>query len=769
MADQILIKGEKPLSISPVEPSPCSMACPLETNAKAYVSLIAAGRFAEALEVVRQTNPFPGICGRVCPHPCEDQCHRGEIDEPVSIATLKRFIADYELRRGAIPRYGRKGKKRGKVAVIGAGPTGLTCAADLAREGYKVRVFEALPVPGGMMATGIPPYRLPRDILRTEIAAIEALGVEIKPNTRIGDRVKFEDLVRKFDAVFIATGAQEPSGLGIPGEREVQHGLINWIPLLRECALDGGKKPGDNVVIVGGGNTAVDCARVVLRLGTKHAQILYRRSREEMPAFREEVADAEEEGVKIHFLSAPVRLLVEEGKLNGVKCVRMRLGKKDRSGRPRPIPIENSEYVIPCDAIIPAIGQQLDPSFLGEKHALSISKEQLLKVDPVTMATNQEGVFAGGDAVNGPASVVEAIAAGHRAARSMGRYLDGVPLRSHSAEVHPDLKEAKLDLPSPSKMPRIRSSRIGASERRYSFDEVELGLSEAQAVAEAERCMRCGMCLECTECVGVCDGKQVILEPAHPSKEPPSHKHEMLVRVPPEIHRRIAAQGTVSAEYQRKPYEVSAFTARVNEHLCTGCGLCEEICTYRAPRVLYQGDGVFTAQIDEDMCRGCGACVAVCPTDAIDQNHFTTERLERLITTGLRRRGRLPIVTFTCRWSRTMRSASSRLPTGIVPVMCTGRVGGGDVLRAFERGAAGVLVVGCANEDCHYGFGSQAANENLRRVSEILSLLGIDPRRVQSIRIPAEDRPDLVDVIRNFSAEIKKVGTDTIGKATWQR
>jgi NADPH-dependent glutamate synthase beta subunit-like oxidoreductase len=266
MADTIQIKGQRPLHVEPIDPSPCSVECPLGTNVKAYVSLIAAGRFLEALEVVRQTNPFPGICGRVCPHTCEDQCRGKEFGGPLSIAALKRFVADYELRRGAMPRYSRVCPKREKVAVIGSGPAGLTCAADLARGGYRVTVFEALPIAGGMMAVAIPAYRLPRDILAVEIAAIEALGVRIHLSTRVGDRPAFDELTREFKAVFIATGAQRLLRLGLPGEDDVQRGVVNWQCLLRGVALGRGEKPGDRVVVVGGGNTAVDSARVALRL-----------------------------------------------------------------------------------------------------------------------------------------------------------------------------------------------------------------------------------------------------------------------------------------------------------------------------------------------------------------------------------------------------------------------------------------------------------------------------------------------------------------------
>ncbi len=760
MADIIHLGRErKSHRLKTIEASPCSIECPLGTNIKSYVSLIAAGRFIEALEVVRRTNPFPGICGRVCPHPCEDQCLRRDIDEAISIVALKRFLADYELSCSILPRYERlnNDKDKGKVAVIGAGPAGLSCAAYLARVGYKVNVFEALPLPGGMMAVGIPAYRLPKDILRVEIAAIEALGVKIDLNVKIDEQAKFDKLVREFDAVFIATGAQKPRRLDVPGEEDVRHGLVDWTTLLREVALERREKPGDSVVIVGGGNTAVDCARVVLRLGTKNVQIVYRRSREEMPAYRNELADAEEEGIKINFLASPVRLLVENGKLEGVECMRMRLGEKDSSGRRRALPVQDSRFDIPCDAIIPAIGQELETSFLGAKHSLRISGEHLLVVDRDTMATNQKGIFAGGDAVTGPASVVEAIAAGHCAAQSIIRYIDGLPFKYPPVEIRRDLAELTVEIPPPQKMLRAECSRLSAGERQDSFDEIYRGLTEAQAVAEAERCMRCGPCLECNECVGVCDKRQVIVEAAGLSAAKKLEGPGTLVRV--------AAQDFVFSGNRAEQYETSVFTVEIDEHLCRGCGLCEEICMYRAMQVVYRGDGIFTANVNEDMCRGCGTCVAICPSGAIKQNYFTARRINHLVNATLKRCGsRFPVVIFACRWNAALKYESDGLPAEIIRVMCTGRVTGGDILKAFQKGAAGVLIVGCANDDCHYGFGRRAADENLKHVSDILSLLGFGPERLRVLQISAEGGQELADMVKDFLKYIENLGDIPTGR-----
>jgi len=408
------------------ETPPCSLACPAGIDVRRYVSLIAEGKFAEAIAVVRERNPLPSVCGRVCPHPCEAACNRGLVDEPIAIEALKRFVADYEIalrERGEFTYPKPKEKNGFKVAVVGSGPAGLTCAHDLALMGYQVVIFEKEKVAGGMMYLGIPEFRLPRDVLAHDIEYIEKLGVEIRLNTPIGPDLSLDDLFEQgFSAIFIATGAYEGYKLGVPGEEEYS-GVVDCIKFLREVNLGRKEKPGDKVVVIGGGNSAIDAARVALRLGASEVTILYRRSRKEMPANPWEVIEAEREGVRIHFLAAPTRILGKDGKVTGMECVRMELGKLDASGRRRPVPIPGSEFTISCDFIIPAISQQPDVSFLGEDHGLEISRWNSIEVDPGTMATARPGVFAGGDVVTGPRTVVEAIAAGHKAAKGIDRYI----------------------------------------------------------------------------------------------------------------------------------------------------------------------------------------------------------------------------------------------------------------------------------------------------------------------------------------------------------
>jgi len=705
-------KTEKPFTISlkRSEPSPCSAACPLGTNVKAYVSLISAGRFIEALESVRRLNPFPGICGRVCPHPCEKECVRGDSDAPLSIAVLKRFIADFELRLGVIPGTAPSVRDRGKAAVIGAGPSGLTCAADLARAGMEVTVFEALPVAGGMMAVGIPAYRLPRDILRVEIGAIRALGVDIRLNMRVGTDIMFEDIADEFGYVYIATGAHSFRDPGFEGAGTVTHGIQDPLSFLRSAALGKGEKPGTDVVVVGGGNTAVDCARTAVRLGADRVRLVYRRSAEEMPAYGEEVEFAEEEGVEFIFLASPVKLLSDGGRLTGIECVRMHLGETDETGRKKPVPVENSEFVIHCDTIIPGVGQEPDTGFLEGTDSIGLAGRRI-EVDTDTMATGRQGVYAGGDAVTGPANIIEGIAAGHAAACSILRAA-GVEPSSPAAESRVELVE---ECGPPPNKARIEAASADAETRKQSFDEITAGLKEAQAAEEAERCIRCGPCSECDTCVAVCSGRQVILEQGD-STGPAG-----LARISAETHRKIAEHGSARVSSDTGEYTAFPFTVRIDEEMCRGCGVCEQACPYNAVQVLFKGDGIFTACVNEDICRGCGICAAVCPTGAAEQGYFSDEYMDSLLS-GIQGSGK---VVFRCWWSPQCRVSAGEDPV-YIDVMCAGRVNPGDIMKAFEKGAEQVTVIGCMEEGCRYGTGFSAANENLRRVSDILYMLGFD-------------------------------------------
>ncbi|MFH1076665.1 MAG: FAD-dependent oxidoreductase [Pseudomonadota bacterium] len=466
----------------------CKAACPAHISIAGFISAIAQGKYEDGLKLIREEMPFPGICGRVCPHPCEAKCNRGKVDEPVDIMHLKRFLADKDIQGGCRYIPTRKESNNKKVAIIGAGPAGLTAAYYLAIEGYQVTVFEKLPVAGGMMAVGIPEYRLPRDILEADIDVIRQLGVEIRLNSSIGQDITFAALQKDFNAVFVSVGCQEAIKLGIPGEETLQ-GVTDGITFLRKISLKDIPEAKGCLVVVGGGNAAIDSARVARRLGYDEVIILYRRRREEMPASSWEVDEAIEEGVDIRFLTAPLKLIGENGKVSGIECIKMEMGEPDESGRRRPVPIKGSEFVVKADTVVAAIGQRSDLSFLP-KDAIPLSKRNTIEVDPLTVQV-QDKIFAGGDVVSGPRTVVEAVAYGKRAARSIDLYLQGKDLKS---DVPVDWKGMEYISENAQKNSRVSMPCREKAERIKSFSEVELGFTEQQARDEAARCLRiCGM------------------------------------------------------------------------------------------------------------------------------------------------------------------------------------------------------------------------------------------------------------------------------------
>ena len=474
----------------------CRVACPAGVNAQGYIALISQGKFKEALEVMRRTMPFAGVCGRVCTHPCEIDCERGKVDEPISIRSLKRFMADYELRVGREKATHIEKTKKEKIAIVGSGPAGLACAYDLIREGYPVTVFEAAPEAGGLLRYGIPDYRLPAEVVDNEVSYIKELGVKIKTNTPVKD---LEDVFNQgYEAVFLATGAETSMQMNIPNEDA--KGVIHALRFLKQAHSGVKIDLGDRVAVIGGGNAAVDAARVAHRLGAKEVSIVYRRSRAEMPAVKTEVDEAEREGVKLHILAAPVRVLTQNGQLTGIQCIRMELGEPDASGRRRPIPIKGSEFNMNVDNVIIAIGQAVDKAMLPKE--LEYTSWGTLSVDPVTLQTNIEGVFAGGDVVAGPSDVIASIAAGKEAAISIERYLSGADLKEGRPTPIEKVKEVStegVEIKARAAMPVLDMRK------REGFAEVELGFDEKMAIQEAKRCLNCGVCSECMECVKICE------------------------------------------------------------------------------------------------------------------------------------------------------------------------------------------------------------------------------------------------------------------------
>jgi len=493
--------------------SPCKAECPAHISVQGYVALVAQGKYDEALKLIKEQNPLAAICGRVCHRPCESVCTRGQIDEPIAIDAIKRFVADRDLNSETRYIPDLKKTKDEKVAVIGSGPAGLSCAYYLAIEGYTVTIYEQMPVAGGMLSACIPDYRLPRDIIQAEIQIIQDMGVEIRTGIKLGEDITIEQLRNSpsqenpqsqenqgCSAIFLGIGAQVFSPLGIEGEN--LEGVYPGLELLKKINIGTPPSLGKRIAVIGGGNVAMDAVRSARRLGADDAFILYRRSIEQMPANSEEIEECEEEGISIKTLTAPVRIIGENGRVKAIECIKMELGDPDESGRRRPIAIKGSEFIMEVDGVVSAIGQKSEWSCLEPETACTLSGRGTINVDPVTMQTDDPAIFAGGDAVTGPKTVVEAIEAGKQAAVSIDRYLRGEDLRKG----RPLEYKRAVDIPTEgyAHVPRQRVSRINPETRLQGFQEVQPGFTEEQAVAEANRCINCGLCSECYQCVDAC-------------------------------------------------------------------------------------------------------------------------------------------------------------------------------------------------------------------------------------------------------------------------
>lgn len=494
-------------------PAPCQMACPAGIDVASYVALIGQGRYAEAVELIRKDNPFPWVCGLICTHPCEFVCVRGKIDSPIAIMNLKAFAAEKAVSERVYKNPAKVMNGLGqKVCVIGAGPAGLAASYYLALKGYRVTVIESLPYAGGMMMVGIPRYRLPREVIDREVAFIEELGVEFRFNTWLGHDITMDQLRSEgFEAFFIATGAHSCFELGVKGERDFPQ-VIGAINFLNNVAMGERHIPGKRTAVIGGGNVAIDAARTLIRLGCDDVILVYRRTRSEMPANVEEVKQAEEEGVRLAFLTIPIEILGENRKVTGVKCLRAKLAEPDEKGRRKPVPVEGSEHVIAVDAVVSAIGQRIDRFGLESEEGLRWTKWGTLVADTITSATSAEGIFSGGDLVLGPATVVEAIGAGKRAAEGIDRFLRGLPQPKMPPVPVRRMRVALTEVPASTKMTLRRPEMplLGPERRRITFQQVELGYDENTAKQEARRCLRCDICKRCGKCVTICRDKMGI-------------------------------------------------------------------------------------------------------------------------------------------------------------------------------------------------------------------------------------------------------------------
>ncbi len=465
--------------------SPCQHTCPVGMDIPAYIALVRAGRIDDAYRVLKQTNPFPSVCGRVCGHACQLKCRRGQLDEPIAIMHLKRFITDHARRPnvGPLPI-----TQKERAAIVGAGPSGLTAALELKKRGYAVTVFEELPEAGGMLRWGIPAYRLPREELDREIQEILNTGVELRTNVSVGRDMSYEELNKDFDIIFLAVGVQRSSPLNIPGEDA--EGVMGAVEFLRDYNLGKRVKVGRHVGVIGDGNSAIDAARTAIRLGAKKVTLYYRRERKDMPAQEWEIRAAEEEGVRIMYLVAPIRIITQYGRVTKLELTQMRLGKFDRSGRRQPKPILGSEFTEKVETVISAISQIADTGFLPKDAGIEIN-QSTVKVDKDFHTANAR-VWAGGDVVTGPAMIIDAIKAGQNAARAIDeviRLANGekpwVPPFEEMIPVPFEVDEETKE------QPQIQMPEVSPEARRNDFREVELGYTTEMAMAEARRCMRC--------------------------------------------------------------------------------------------------------------------------------------------------------------------------------------------------------------------------------------------------------------------------------------
>jgi len=674
---------------------PCQDACPLKMDIREYVDLVAQGKVMEALQIIRDGNPFPSICAHVCTHPCEDKCRRAQVDSPIAIRSLKRFAVDFGGDR--MVQTEAETKHSEKVAIVGSGPAGLSCAYYLRTLGYTVTVFEAHTEVGGMLRVGIPQYRLPREVLDTEVYRLNQIGIEIRTNTRVVSLDVLFELGYK--AIFITIGAHQSLKMGIEGEDSP--GVIDGATFLREVNLGLHPVPGDSVAVVGGGNVAIDAARTAARLGAKKVTILYRRSNKEMPADPQEVKQALEEKIRIQYLVTPTRITRNEGKLH-LTCIKMKLGEPDTSGRRQPIPVEGSEREKLFDSIIIATGQApLTPGDFG----VSIGRGSTIQVDPVTLTTNRQGVFAGGDAVTGPATVTEALAAGRMAANRIDDYLQHrypVNPKGEKGKVNGELKPETIN--AIRTISRNEPQVLSPELRSKGFQPIELSYGWEEAINEARRCLRCGMgaeiifqdkCATCLTCLRVC----------------PYHV----------------------------PYLDEYGTINIPADQCQACGICVAECPANA----------IILRKNRDI-------------------KIISEELDHVFKSATETKHQSMIVGFCCQYGLFGTGTLSGLWRGtkagvrIVPVLCIAKVEAKHIMRAFEEGVEGVFIAGCGEQCARENTASQVM-KRVNKVKGVLKSIGIDPERLK-LFIPDPTISDSVEEINLAFDEISSSYLESIIK-----
>ena len=573
--------------------APCMMECPAHTDIQGYVGLTANGQFQEALQLIKEDLPIPASIGRVCPHPCESACRRDIIEDPISIAAIKTFVADKDLfEREEGPFMPELAPETGKkVAIIGAGPAGLTAAYFLRTMGHGAEIFEMMDKPGGMLRYGIPQYRLPKDVVDSEVAIIENMGAKINYNTKLGDDITLEYLKEQYDAVFMGIGAWKSSGMRCKGEEA--EGVIGGIDFLRKVTNNEELKIGRKIFVVGGGNTAMDVARTAVRLGAEEVRVLYRRTEAEMPAEKIEIHEAKEEGVIFDFLVSPIEVVQEDGKAVAVRCQKMELGEADESGRRRPVPIEGAIDTYETDTIVAAIGQKIT---LDNIKGIETTDWGTIAVDQGTYMTNQEGVFAGGDAVAGPGIAIKAVAEGKNAAKVMDSYMKGCIIPHQEPRIVERTDMTIADYPGVETAPRQENKFLDPEIRKNNFQNVMYTLTEEEAMKEGARCLECG-CKDHFEC-------------------------QLLSNI---VEYQIDTKKTYGVKHKRYTPSTHPSIERDTDK-CIQCGLCVRTCDeFLGITALGLVDRGFEAvvapefgmRLEDTDCVSCGQCIDVCPVGAL--------------------------------------------------------------------------------------------------------------------------------------------------------
>jgi NADPH-dependent glutamate synthase beta subunit-like oxidoreductase/NAD-dependent dihydropyrimidine dehydrogenase PreA subunit len=615
------------LEFTLVDESPCRRACPAGIDAKRYVGQIASGDFEGALATIRKHMPFPSACGRICPHPCQTECTRREIDEPIAIMALKRFAIDSEIRKGVSAPLPRKQRSTGKrIAIIGAGPSGLTAAHDLALMGHDITVFEKNDKPGGMLTHAVPEFELPLKTTIRDISRIQDLGVKIECGQKIDGETGLRKLLKQgFDAVLLAAGSAGRwngfDGKGwIPGSYLTDViGASEFASRYRAGVPDSANKLSGNVVILGSGVQALACARIAARLGFSKVQWIIPHTIDQLQPDPGRVEQASEERVEIIELTRPLAIEGKNGKVTGIRCVALELDEPDHTGRQNVKPVDGGERLIACETVIDAAYFAPDESW-GQ---LSTGPWGVVNVDLDSMATSMDGVFAAGDIVSGPKTVVEAVALGHRAAEGIHRYLSGDETRIGTLSTPLLVYGWEIENPAQPPAGCYRPGVREADARVKDFEDAEVGFTAWEAQHEAQRCLLCGPCEECAVCLPGCGRKKGTMTD--------SDGNPVFIRVPTGL-----AQGLMSEVRDVDTMGLKLFTAVVDPNRCRACGVCEEICDYHAPRVSPDNTGRFVASIDILACKGCGTCVAACPSGAIDQAGSSLHAIHDSILEGIR-------------------------------------------------------------------------------------------------------------------------------------